>query len=58
MTLKVARSTVEKLSWKKTAEEMAASGEDWSKWDAASNDGLDEVPWQVRKGAVAERGAR
>lgn len=31
---------VEKLSWTDTAREMAASGEDWTEWDATSADGL------------------
>jgi antitoxin component of MazEF toxin-antitoxin module len=46
---------VEKLSWEDTAREMAASGEDWSAWDTAAADGLDELPWRAdRKGRVAE----
>lgn len=50
---------VEKLSWEETAREMAASGEDWSAWETATPDGLDDVPWQVdRKGRVAERSPR
>ena len=36
---------VEKLSWEDTAREMAASHEDWSAWDAAAADGLDDLPW-------------
>ncbi|HYM82509.1 MAG TPA: AbrB/MazE/SpoVT family DNA-binding domain-containing protein [Candidatus Limnocylindria bacterium] len=45
---------VEKLSWEDTAREMAASREDWSAWDTAGADGLDDLPWQVdRKGRVA-----
>jgi antitoxin component of MazEF toxin-antitoxin module len=36
---------VPKLSWEETARAMAASGEDWSAWEALSNDGLDQVPW-------------
>ena len=46
---------VEKLSWEETAREMAASREDWSAWDTAAADGLDDLPWQAaRKGRVAE----
>jgi hypothetical protein len=37
-------SAVAKLSWEKTAREMAAGGEDWSAWDAATADGLDGLP--------------
>ena len=41
----------EKLSWEETAREMAASQEDWSAWDAAAADGLDDLPWpSARKG--------
>ena len=51
--------TVEKLSWEDTAREMAASREDWSAWDTAAADGLDELPWQAdRKSRVAEAPAR
>jgi len=46
---------VKKLSWEDTAREMAASHEDWSAWDAAAADGLDDLPWQAGgKGRVAE----
>jgi len=31
----------QKLSWKDTYQEMAASDEDWSDWDLTVNDGLD-----------------
>lgn len=45
---------VEKLSWEDTAREMAASREDWSAWDTAIADGLDDLPWEARgKGRVA-----
>jgi hypothetical protein len=37
----------ENLSWARTACEMAASREDWSAWDAAATDGLDELPWRA-----------
>ncbi len=50
---------VEKLSWEETAREMAASREDWSAWDAAAADGLDDLSWQAdRQGRVAERSPR
>jgi len=50
---------VEKLSWEDTAREMAASREDWSAWDTAAADGLDDVPWQAdRKDRVAEPSSR
>lgn len=46
---------VEKLSWEETARAMAASREDWSAWDTATADGLDDLRWQNdRKGRVAE----
>jgi antitoxin component of MazEF toxin-antitoxin module len=38
---------VAKLSWEETAREMALSHEDWSAWDTAAADGLDDVPWQA-----------
>ena len=38
---------VAKLSWEDTALEMAASHEDWSAWDTAAADGLDNLPWQT-----------
>ena len=34
---------VEMLSWEDTAREMAASHEDWSAWDRAAADGLDDL---------------
>ena len=46
---------VEKLSWEETARARAASREDWSAWETAAADGLDDLPWQAgRKGQVAE----
>ena len=36
-----------KLSWEATAREMAANREDWSAWDAAIADGLDDLPWRT-----------
>ena len=50
---------VEKLSWEETAREMAAQREDWSAWDAADSDGLNDVPWEgERKSRIAEGPAR
>ncbi len=45
---------VEKLSWEDTAREMAASREDWSAWDTAAADGLDDLPWHEKKDRVVE----
>ena len=57
--LRPAGPAVEKLSWEGTAREMAASSEDWSAWDRAAADGLDDVPWQAdRKGRGAEPSTR
>jgi len=53
--LRPLRSADPKLSWEETANEMAASGEDWSVWDAAAGDGLDDIPWDTpRPRRVAE----
>src|SRR5262245_29593353 len=50
---------VEKLSWEETALEMAAAGEDWSVWETAVSDGLEDLPWQPGgKSRVAEAPAR
>jgi antitoxin component of MazEF toxin-antitoxin module len=50
---------VAKLSWEDTAREMAASGEDWSAWDAAVADGLADLPWHSkREDRVAESSSR
>jgi hypothetical protein len=47
----------EKLSWQGTAHDMAASREDWSAWDAAVADGLDDLLWQAdRKDQARMRG--
>jgi len=55
LLLRPAGPVVEKLSWEDTAREMAASREDWSAWDTAAADGLDDVPWQGdRTGRVSE----
>ena len=46
-----------KLSWEETVREMAAAQEDWSDWDLAAADGLEETPWGSGKPRrVAERG--
>ena len=42
-----------KLSWADTAKAMAAAGEDWSDWEAAASDGLDDIPWETAR--VAEK---
>ena len=42
-----------KLSWGDTAKAMAAAAEDWSDWDAAASDGLDDIPWEAAR--VAEK---
>lgn len=53
--LRPAGLAVAKLSWEDTAREMAASGEDWSAWDAVAADGLEGLPWRAdRKSRVAE----
>lgn len=50
---------VEKLSWEETAREMAASREDWSAWEAAAADGLDDLPWHTdRRIRVADKPSR
>jgi antitoxin component of MazEF toxin-antitoxin module len=35
-----------KSSWEETAREMAAADEDWSVWDGALADGLENCPWE------------
>jgi antitoxin component of MazEF toxin-antitoxin module len=37
------RPAIEQLSWQETARQMAASDEDWSDWDAATADGLEDL---------------
>ena len=50
---------VAKLSWTDTAREMAASGEDWSAWNASDADGLEDLPWHAdRTSRVAEARSR
>ncbi|MBM3888730.1 MAG: hypothetical protein FJ388_06340 [Verrucomicrobia bacterium] len=36
-----------KLSWEEICKQMAASGEDWSDWEALP-DGLNEIPWDEK----------
>lgn len=45
-----------KLSWEDTARAMTAKPEDWSAWDAATVDGVDDLQWDSADGArpVAE----
>ncbi len=47
--LRPASLALPKLSWEETAREMAAEQEDWSVWDVAAADGLEQVPWARRK---------
>ncbi len=39
------RAGAGKLSWKETAREMAAAGEDWSAWETTVADGIEQIPW-------------
>jgi antitoxin component of MazEF toxin-antitoxin module len=49
---------VAKLSWEDTARAMGEAGEDWSDWDVAAADGLQDVAWEAsptaRKRPAAE----
>ncbi len=56
--LRPAGPVVEKLSWDETALAMAASREDWSAWDVAAADGLDDLPWDADPRQVAEQPSR
>ena len=47
-----------KLSWEETARETSAAREDWSSWETAVADGMNDVPWQPGKRLVAERGPK
>ena len=47
--LRPRRSAGLKLSWEATALAMSAEPEDWSDWDTALADGLDEIPWTPAK---------
>jgi len=38
-----------KLSWDETAREMAQAAEDWTAWDDALADGLEDIPWDARR---------
>ncbi len=38
----------EKLDWEATALAIAAAAEDWSAWDEADADGLEQVPWESK----------
>jgi len=50
---------VAKLSWKDTAQAMAAGGEEWRAWDIADADGLETAPWDdAAIGRVAEPAVR
>jgi len=53
--LRPKRQADAKLSWADTAKAMAAAREDWSEWDAAAADGLDDIPWKAA--SVAEKRA-
>lgn len=53
--LRPKRQSDEKLSWKETAQAMAAASEDWSEWDALNADGLDVILWKTA--GVAEKRA-
>ena len=43
IVLRARRATRQKLSWEETAKAMAAAPEDWSEWDAVSEDGMHEL---------------
>ncbi|MFH0879897.1 MAG: hypothetical protein V2A34_09310 [Lentisphaerota bacterium] len=56
--LRTAGLKQEKLSWEDTANEMAASLENWGDWDTTLADGLNAIPWESGKTRlVAERKA-
>ncbi|HEY5791735.1 MAG TPA: AbrB/MazE/SpoVT family DNA-binding domain-containing protein [Chthoniobacterales bacterium] len=46
IVLRAVRTNRRKLSWDDTAKAIAAAGEDWSEWEGALADGLDQVPWE------------
>lgn len=48
--LRVPGRAAAKLSWQKTAAEMAVASEDWSDWDVTVADGLREIPLAPAKG--------
>ena len=39
---------IQKLSLQETARQMASEQENWSEWDVANSDGLDQLPWDDR----------
>ncbi|GDY21981.1 hypothetical protein LBMAG56_33280 [Verrucomicrobiota bacterium] len=47
-----------KLTWEQTAREMADAGEDWSEWEAAGADGLEQIPWERAVPKVARASAK
>jgi antitoxin component of MazEF toxin-antitoxin module len=49
--LRPAEPIQEKLSWEETAQEMAASREDWGEWDGTLSDGLESLSWSDNKRA-------
>ena len=55
--LRPSGQVVEKLSWEETAKEMAASGEDWTDWDATSADGLAGLPWETGETGLSPKAA-
>ena len=44
--LRPRRAARPKLSWEDTARAMANEAENWSAWDEADADGLDQIPWE------------
>ena len=44
--LRPPKAVGQKLTWAETARAMAEAAEDWSAWDAASGDGLANIPWE------------
>ena len=49
------RAAVRKLSWDKTAEQIAAAHESWDEWDATLGDGLENITWDEKPRRVAEK---
>jgi antitoxin component of MazEF toxin-antitoxin module len=43
IVLRPRRASRQKLSWKETANAMAAVKEDWTDWDVTSGDGISEL---------------
>jgi len=48
----------EKLSWVETAQAMAASGEDWTDWEAVAADGLSDIPFEFKPRSKPKRFTR